>query len=424
MWSQMKELFWEDERRWLWVAILVASMAGWVLPFVVERKGWSDVWEQESGLLSSLEKRILQLNTDQAGWILLSSDFPYHYWHDNLRINRPVYPMVVSVACRVGHGTINLLKMGFAAFAQPCPHWITFGAALAVNWMVLTLAVFGFYWLLRRWRFADRIALISAAQLALSPLVLWHLSDAAPNLVSIGIAVASLWLFTLCSEDLGKYATIHRAWWSGLALGALMLAKSQYDILFVGWIALAYLRRWRATIVSFIAHLVPFIAWVGLLKLWGLDYYYHEVETVGQGVWIWREFVFRSLKEQLACLSTHTLQYVRSLIYAFGPLTLVAAAVGGWVFVRRRSLRWLGGAFVGLGISWSFLFAIRRPYPYLLTLIFYFVYPLVAHGIDTLIHRFHLPVRGAMVAYLVLCTAATWWIYTPATVGFLIRQHW
>jgi hypothetical protein len=421
--SRAKYLFWEDKRRWLWVAILVMSIAGWVLPFVVEREGWSDVWEQESGLLSSLEKRYLQLNTDQAGWILLSSDFPYHYWHDDGRINRPIYPMVVSVVCRLGHGTINFPKMGFAAFVQPCSRQITFGAALAVNWVVLALSVFGFYWLLRRWHFANRIALISAAQLALSPMVLWHLSDAATNLISIGIAVAALWLFTLCSESLGGYATIRRAWWSGLALGVLVLAKPQYDILFLGWIALAYLHRWRATIVSFLAHLIPVFAWIVLVESSGLNYR-NEAELYGQGVWIWREFVFWSLKEQLVCLLTHTLQFIRSLIYAFGPLTLAATAVGVWKFTRLRSLRWLGGVCVGLGLSWAALFAIRRPFPYLLTLHFYSVYPLAAHGLDTLIHRFHLPVRRARVVYLVLCTAAAWLIYTPATMNFLIRQHW
>lgn len=337
--KKVRYLIWDDKLKWLWVAIFVITIVGLTLPFIYRRPGedWRPVERRGSAELS-LEERFFQFNTDQRGWIRLGADFPFHYWEDDTRINRPVYPALLSVLCRPVQGMLHLPQDGVAAFSSPCSIPLTFVSSVVLNLIILSFSVFGFYHIVIKWQFSKDVAFICATLLALAPVVAWNLTEASPDLASIALVVICLWLFTIVYEqDNGYYGL-----WCGLGMGVLTLLKAHYDILVIGWLVLLYYRKFRMVIVTFLSHFIPLGVWILLLTSVGLEYYNLEIRANSQGTWVFTEFITWPFLEQINYVMHDVTTYFWEFIAEFGPVTLMIGLMGLFHFDRQQCLSWGG----------------------------------------------------------------------------------
>ncbi|MFC2173472.1 hypothetical protein ACFLU6_12695 [Acidobacteriota bacterium] len=400
----------------LWLLVFFVTLCSFALPFMLERNDerWARTTtriEQKGGSIIPPEP-VLQLNIDQLEWIDLAADFPHAYMNPELqgRMARPVYPAMVSTASRLYQGITELPGAGFSAFIGPCSPLEAYRSAVIINWLVLMLSVFGFYHLLQRWRFNHATALLAAAHLALTMNVLFTLPVITPDLSVLGIVVAALWLFSACSRHGGREIHPLGAIVCGLLMGLLLMVKQHYDVMATVWILLLLTKRWRTAGITFIAHFLPHACWVGILRLMGLAYTSREVDDYGQGTWIIEEFLFLPSKHKLVTLWDFTLDYLHGLHLLYGPVILLAAAIGIIALLRKRAFDWIIVAFAGIVMNGTLTFAINlgASSRFILSS-FFIIYPLAAIGVEGLCARLGSPVRKkVLLLYLVLATAMVW----------------
>lgn len=405
----------------LWLALVVGSVAGGALPFVVDRNDseWADFLaaRERAGLPLEIPHEVIQLNVDQPDWLMLSADFPSHYALQPYRTNRPVYPAIVSGFCRMVNGVHHFGSRGLSALSEPCGVRKAYVASIITNWLILLGSVLVFFHLLVFLGLHPETATLAAGQIALSPLVLWNLAEASPDLALLLIVGAGLWVFSLaCLPKSDRGRSTGWLLLGGAILGVMMLLKAHYDILAVGWLVLIALRKYREAMLLFVGHVVILAAWLALVQLVGWEFRNPELSHYRQGLWIFESFLDMGLPEQLETLASHGKDYLRSTLMAFGPVVLLFAVVG---FTSRaqdqRVWAWLTG--VVIAVNWLFLFAIRRPFAYLVSAIFIIVYPLAAEGarigIDILRTHTALKRTTGQAAYLLLATAAAWALSKP-----------
>jgi hypothetical protein len=401
--------------RWLYGLALLAFAAGCSLPFVTCNK--QKFWLYEEAL--SPRERLLLFNPDQDGWLRLSCDFPGYYHTDKTRVNRPVYPLAVSLLGRTANGFYHFSQRGFGAFAEPCTMRQAYFAALLLNLLVLIFSVVGFYRLLETWGFSTLVAALSAAQLALLPSAVWTVSEATTNFIAVGIAVAVLWLGTAC------YRAAEKNWQTpvrcGLLLGLMMLAKPVYDIAAAVWIVLRVRRRWLALALLAGLHLLPLLAWMLILRGLDLRYENYEVKAFGHGVWVFREFLHWPISRQLEFLGGFLCDYAFALTGAFGYVNILLAAAGACLLKRGGRGKWLGWWGLVMLMNLLLLFAIRKPAPYLAAQTFVAILPLAAVAIDRLGEitgeKYYVLVTVILIA---AGTCAAHWAYFPAHLAWEI----
>jgi hypothetical protein len=410
---------WKVAPKWLWLAVIVGSLTGWLFPFTFQRQEpWGELFREERrGLALSPRERIYQLNTDQFhDWIPLIKDFPFFYSREHyregvgtavVRINRPVYPGSVSALCRLSQGFQSLIRANPQSAKIGCEYAQAMASGAVLNWVLFVWSAVAFYRLLLAWNVGARIATLSATHYAMSPFILFHLLDVSSNLIAFPIAVATLWIFTRLAQRHADTGWVSQPLIYGLGLGALMLGRAQYDVVCVGWFALSYLRRWGAMFISFASHLVPLLAWIGLITLFGLRYYdpqYYE------GIWLFREFFYWPLWDQFHRVAEHTVVYELDLLAAFSPVTLFFVIFGLRRLIAENMWKALALVCLSLFINWLFTLAIQREYSVLYVgELFFVIYPVASLGVTTVVRRFSARIqRLVMVLYLASSVGLQW----------------
>jgi hypothetical protein len=399
---------WKVAPKWLWLAAIVGSLTGWLFPFTVQKQEpWGTRFRAErQGLPFSPRERIYQLNTDQfCDWIPLIQDFPFYYCRESKDINRPVYPGSVSALCRLSKGFQSLIMGDPRSAKNGCEYADAMVSAVVLNWIMFVWSTVTFYRVLLAWNVAARIATLSAAHYALSPMIVFHLFDVSTNLIAFPIAVATLWIFTRLAQRPADTGWVSQPLIYGLGLGALMLGKAQYDVVFVGWFALSYLRRWGALFISFASHLVPLLAWIALIALFGLTYSHRQYH---EGVF--EEFIYWSFHTQLYYVGRHTVMNTLDLVATFSPLTVFF-----FIFGLRRLIAenmWKASAFVTIAllINWLFIGAIRREFmTKYVGEVFFVIYPVASLGLTIFARRFSVRIqRLVTILYLVSAVGLQW----------------
>ncbi len=401
--------------RFLWLPIVAATLLASSLYFVSERTGvkWEEFRGPRAALPLSPLERLYQFNIDQPGWLALIRKFPSYYAEDNLRVNRPGYPALVSGLAWIGHGAASLIpgRGQSSSSGLSLAEAIVWG--LVVNWLLYVGSIFGFYHLLRSWQCDDEVAGLAAVQLALSPFLLWAMLPISTNLVAFPIAVAALGLMTWSGRAANAAGEYRRGVFLGVALGLMLLAKAQYDVVLTGWLMLAGLRRWRIVLTSFVAHGLVIAGWVAFVGWRGWVFANTEVSVHRQGVWIWEEFFGWRPEQQVSYLGTFMKEYSTNLVLAFGPVVLGALAFGAYRLFSRGATRVLGMVGVALAINVLGVFAIRRYYGVYVAGIFFAVYPLAAWGLWQ-------GLRGVAGAR----QRAIWWGYVLGSFLITWRIYW
>lgn len=365
------------------IMLLIASLLVMIpfslfYPVMYEARGknWDDTLaslgksQQE---LTYLE-RFYQLNTDIPAWIAIAASFPYHYYTDKVRINRPVYPAILSTFCRVAEGLKHYPK----GSTQNCGKQTVFVMGFLVNTFLTILTIILWVKLLRWYIANEAVIFLGGLAMVTSAHILWSLPQPSTKLIGLSIVVITAWIFAKILQSPHLPFTLLIIY--SLTYGILMLAKSNYSILMIFLLIGVFFRhKWVSILLFIVLHFIPLLAWVAVLEKFGLAYYNHEVATYGQGIWIFEDFIYRDRRQMYHDVVGHLGVFASSGIFSFGPLTLILLAFAVVKPSIAAGHRWVVVATVA-GVA-TFTFLIRRAPPFLVFDGFFAVLPAVAVGL-------------------------------------------
>ena len=362
------------------VALLIMLSLSLVYPVIYEArgKGWDDILaylgksQQE---LTFLE-RSYQLNTDTPGWIAIAASFPHHYYIDRLRINRPLYPATISTFCR----TFGILKSYPKANTATCSNHSVFATGIFVNTLLTIITLVLWIHLLRKYIKNETVVFLSGLSMVTSAHILWSLPQPTTNLTGVSIVVMTVWILEKILRS--RHLPFTTLLTYSLLYGILMLAKSNYSVLFI-FLPIVFLFRLNIVgikiFIFIVLHFIPLLLWVAVLGQFGLTYYNHEVATYGQGTWILEDFIFRDRRQMYHDVVDFLGVFASRGIFSFGPLALILLAFSLVKPSIAVGHRWVVMATV-VGVA-TFLFLIRRAPPFLIFDAFFSVLPAVAAGL-------------------------------------------
>lgn len=406
----------------LLIAVSATFVASLLLPFLVERQGeeWEN-WRRASvikrGPLGSKE-RLYQMNTDIPAIIERTSHFPGIFLKSGYMASRPLYPAAGAALCRILAAVRYFPDMALA-LQTPCGWRGTVLSLLAVNYLMVCVAVLAFWAVMRR-HFDARVALMSALLLATSSFIFVESQQATTDVIAVWVLAVALYVFDdMLSPVLPSWKYVLGG---SLVLGLLMLGKPNYDVLIIGWLAMICLGRWQIAVGSVVLHAIPRLVWALILKLMGSPFVSQVfasfvVSASGGGGYLFKQFIHYELRDMYWALATHTGTFVSSVLAAFSPFLLLLAIVA---LLSRHSLQRRYKWFVGLSVFavWGFLFAIRRPVPYLAFDLFIVVYPLAALGFYRMLPRIlaylsrwiRISERGAAGVFVIVNALLSWYL--------------
>lgn len=231
-----------------------------------------------------------QYNVDSSHEFLTSAFFPEYYKVNNIRINRPVPSALVKLFGE----TVGLVISPFIKINTMAKGLI--GYAIYKFGVYLLSAILLFKILIKY--FSRRIALASVILVYFHPFSILFMTTFVATEFQFINPIIILYLFLNIKDN---YSTKKNILFS-LLVGTLMLAKQNYAIyIAILLFTFFYKKEYSKSIISFLVHLIPFFAWLGVVKLMGLTYYDSNVEGYGQGSWLLTELL---LMNPLAIIQT------------------------------------------------------------------------------------------------------------------------
>ena len=363
------------------IALLIMLSISLVYPVTYEARGKN--WDDTLAYLGKSQQELTylehfyQLNTDIPGWIAVAASFPHHYYTANARINRPLYPAIISAFCR----TIGILKNYPGENNPTCSHNTVFYSGIFVNTVLVLVTLVLWVNLLRKYMQDESIVFLSGLAMVTSAHTLWSLPQPSTNIIGLFIVVFTAWVFEkILRLQHFPFATLLTY---SLVYGILMLAKSNYSVLFIFLLIVLRYRRNLVNIVIFmVLHFIPLLFWMAVLDRFGLAYYNHEIATYGQGTWIFEDFIYRDRRQMYHDVVDFLGFFTSRMIFSFGPLALGLLAFSLVKPSIAAGHRWVVMATV-VGVA-TFLFLIRRAPPFLVFDAFFSVLPAVAAGLREL----------------------------------------
>ena len=364
--------------------LLIMLLFSLIYPVIYEARGKS--WENALDSLGKSRQQLTyletfyQLNTDITGWIDIASFFTHHYYTEKSRVNRPIYPAIISTFCRVADGFKRYPKQ----ISQTCGEYTVFIVGILVNTSLTIVALMFWVNLLRGYIANDSVIFLSGLAMVTSPHILWSLPQTSTNIIGLCIVVFTVWIFARILQT--QHLSFTSLLTYSLIYGILMLTKSNYSTLLVFLlVVLFYRHRWMSVSLFLILHFIPLLTWIAILQQAGLEYYNHEVAVYRQGVWVFEEFIYFRPQQMYHYVVSFLEGFVASSIFAFGLLVLTLLAYSLLKPSIAAGHRWIVMATV-VGVA-MFTFLLRRSPPFLVFDSYFSVLPAAAVGLWELIEQ-------------------------------------
>lgn len=97
-----------------------------------------------------------------------------------------------------------------------------------------------------------------------------------------------------------------------------MLAKQTYAVyLAILLFSFFYKKKYKESVLSGFIHLVPLLVWLLFIKISGLEYWNHEVQAYGMGVWLFAELPFMNPIDIIQVVTSSVIDWLIVLIKYF-----------------------------------------------------------------------------------------------------------
>jgi len=246
-------------------------------------KGWLSlpdlISHQQSPLNTSENSLIIRahrilteyyVNADGGQYILLANNFPNYYLESQpVILDRPLYSFLITVVA-------FLPRLFFDSYAA------IFVSAIFLNFVLAFASVVLFYYLCKK-IINSRVALLSALLLVFSPYFHFWLVQPVPEILTIFIIIATLFLLQKYIENPSRLKLIIFS----LIIGVFMLGKMVFALSIFILIAAFYFRRYKEGVMFLIVHLIPLAFWyLTVTRVLGIPYYVGMVVNYGVGIWL------------------------------------------------------------------------------------------------------------------------------------------
>jgi len=211
-----------------------------------------------------------RLNSDVGHYLELGRNFSPQYFEGNPFLERPLYPFLIFSS-----------SLPVRLFTD-ISYGLTFGLAILVNFILISLAVILFFWLLKT-LFSLKVAWLSSVLLIFSPFVHNYLNQPLAEMLMAFAVVLSAYLLHCYVKKPSTFKLIIFS----LVIGVLMFGKMFFAISFFILLLAVYFKRYREGAVFLIIHLLPFLFWyLWVTQVWQINYYAHQVQGWHMGVWV------------------------------------------------------------------------------------------------------------------------------------------
>lgn len=320
---------------------LIQSNLAWLNP----RPGFEPLVK-----LSQAIPVLWQYNTDSITEFFTASAFPGSLKDTNIRVSRPAYPFLV-----------RLLQEDMELFFHLTVPYSTALAYLLLKGLVYLLYCVLFLKLLRY--FLDERTVLLALILSLfhRHAITYIATYQTTELQFITPLIVAFLLW-----DISKSYTLKKNVLYSAAIGFLMMAKPDYAVYLAVLTFSVYKGRYKEAGISLVSYLVPLGVWLLFLKFYGVPYYDNQAALYGQGIWLYRDFLFMPLKEMVTTVLA-SIKDFGGLIFDFYGFWVFVGALGLIFYARDKSSKKLPGFFLLLLIFWTWVqfFAARHYVDYM-----------------------------------------------------------
>ena len=339
----IKTLF---SKKWVVVFVLVSLLFFQLIySFLFPSVGFNDNWQPVSTYLpkftaESTDNLLLgkiyplissgyRLNSDISHYLELARSFSSESFKINVFLERPLYPFLIFLS-----------SLPVRLFATPS-YGIIFGLSILVNFILISVAVLLFFFLLKG-LFSLKVAWLSSILLIFSPFVHSFLNQPLAEMLMVFAVIFSVYLLY---NYIKKPSTFKLIIFS-LVIGVLMLGKMFFAISFFVFLLAIYFKRYKEGIVFLTIHLIPFLLWyLWITRVWGLAYYSHAVQEYSMGTWIfamlgwpWQE-IYRVLLNVFP-------DFVAALIYSFLLIPIIFSIIGfSKIPLKSKNIIYFGSVF-------------------------------------------------------------------------------
>ncbi|MBX4199198.1 glycosyltransferase family 39 protein [Candidatus Parcubacteria bacterium] len=317
-----------------------------------------------------------QYNGDAAVEFLSAAYFPEYFRVDKTRTNRPGYPVIAKALGEV-YGLIalpihklNPLQKGILGY-------------MTMKLLVYFFAAAGLYQIVRRWA-SKNVALLSVVLTFFHPFAVRYSGTFHTSELQFITPIFFVWLWLKLGDSYSHKKNI----FFSLLAGFMMLVKQNYaPYLAILLYSFFVKRKYKESVLSFIAHLVPLAIWLLALKFLHLPYYNHEAATNGDGIWILQLFVKNPL-EVLGVLFSTTKDWLAMIAGYFTIFAFLAPLAFSIPELRNTFTKELQAfLFILMGANWLQFLAAKSLAPYLTSDLAIFIFPLSAYLIYAFIER-------------------------------------
>ena len=315
-------------RTWFIAFILISLLAvqliySFSFPAVASNDNWQpistylpkfDVGDSDNFLLEKVYPLIssdYRLNSDVGHFLELGRNFSPQYFEGHSFLDRPLYPFLI------------FLPSVFTNFFTPTSYGITFGSAILVNFILISLTVLLFFSLLQK-LFSSKVAWLSSVLLIFSPFVHSYLTQPlAEMLMAFAVVAAACLLY-----EYAKRPSILKLIVFSLIIGVFMLGKMFFAISLFILILAVYFKRYKEGMIFLLVHLMPFLFWyLWITQVWQIGWYSLDVEHWRMGVWVFdmlRWPWYETAKVLLAAVPN----FIVALIYSFILIPVFFSVIG------------------------------------------------------------------------------------------------
>lgn len=338
-------------------------------------KGWlsfSDVISHKKSPLDASENSLVAkisvilpryyVTADGGQYILLANNFPNYYLESPpVILDRPLYSFLIA-------SFAYLPKLFFNSFAT------IFASTIFLNFVLAFASVALFYYFCKK-LINSRVALLSALLLVFSPYLHLWLVQPVPEMLTIFIIIATLFLLQKYIENPSRLKLIIFS----LIIGVFMLGKMVFALSIFVLLLAFYFRRYKEGVVFLIVHLIPLAFWyLTVTRVLGIPYYVGMVQEYGVGIWLLNIFRLPWYKIFEIFLSVLP-RFIYTVFYGFLFVPVIFAIFG----LKKLTLK--KGNFFCFCFVLSFLmliFIMNMYSPHYGFWLFPLIYPLAVLGID------------------------------------------
>lgn len=301
-----------------------------------------------------------RLNSDIGHYLELARNFNPAYFKDSPFLERPLYSFLIFTA-----------SLPVRIFRAPS-YGVIFALSILVNFILISAGVLLFFHLVEK-MFSLKAAWLSSILLIFSPFVHSFINQPlAEMLMAFAVIASAFMIYNYIEKPSAKKLIIF-----SLITGSFMLGKMFFAISFFVLILAFYHKRFKDGIVFLAAHLTPFLLWyVFVTRIWGLDYFSHQMRDWDMGVWVFKIFSWPWHETYLVLLKSVP-DFITALAFSFLLIPVIFSIIGSRKMAFKSNNVVYFGAFLSV-FALGFLaktFYLRHVF-----LLFPIIYPTAALG--------------------------------------------